>query len=89
MKKLRHDDVKDNTLHKKLERISTRDWWSGGKFNDEEFHIYCAAVVHEADLLRQGFIGSKKYQQFVKMSDERLRQYIKNSKRIKSIPPEY
>ena len=89
MKSLTHNDVKDKHLHKKLEGISTRKWWSNGKFNDEEFFIYCAAVVHEADLLRHGFIGSNKYQRLAKMSDEGLRQYLKNSKRIKNVPLEY
>lgn len=86
MKKAKLEDIEDNTLYKKLERVLTRDWWIGSKFNGEEFHIYCTAVVYETDLFRKDFIGSKKYQQLVKMSDERLRQYLKNSNRVRRIP---
>ncbi len=76
-----HDDVKDDTLHKKLERVSTRNWWPGYKFDKEEFHIYCEVVIYEADLLEPGFIGGEKYKRLVKMSDERLRQYLSRSRR--------
>jgi len=85
MKKAKHDDIKDNALHRKLERILTRDWWSKEEFNDEEFHIYCTAVVYEADLFKRGFIGGEKYQELIGMSDERLREYLKNSKRVKRV----
>lgn len=74
---------KNNTLHRKLERIITRNFWREHEFNRVGFHIYCKAVRYEAELIRYDgyldknpFVGSKEYKSLVKMSDDRLRKYL-------------
>ena len=89
MKKLSPREIKlesirkNNTLHRKLERIITRNFWKEYEFDRVGFHIYCKAVRYEAELLRYDghldknpFIGSEEYKSLVKMSDDRLRRYL-------------
>ena len=89
MKKLSSREIriewikKDNTFHRKLERIITRNFWGEPDFDGMGFHIYCKAVRYEAELLKYDghldenpFIGSEEYRSLVKMSDDRLRKYL-------------
>lgn len=72
------EEVRKDSLFKKLEKIITRNGWENQIFNKKEFFIYCEAVKYEAKLFNQEFIESDEYKQLLNMEDNKLKDYLFN-----------